>query len=100
MRWACTLGAALLVAAGVASASEELAEKHACSNCHLTDKKLVGPALKDVAKKYRGQAGAAEMLRNKISNGGSGVWGAVPMPAMTAVPPADTQALVAWILKL
>ena len=103
MRAACTraaLAAALLMATGAALASEALADKHACLNCHLIEKKLVGPSFKDVAKKYRGLAGAAEVLRNKVSNGGSGVWGAVPMPAMTAVPPDDTQALVAWILKL
>ena len=102
MRAACTRAAlaALLMATGAALASEALSDKHACSNCHLIDKKLVGPSFKDVAKKYRDQAGAAEVLRNKVSNGGSGVWGAVPMPAMTAVPPDDTQALVAWILKL
>ena len=97
--WALALLTGTL-GAGAAQASEALADKHACSNCHLVDKKLVGPAFKDVAKKYSGQAGAAEVLRNKISNGGSGVWGPVPMPAMTAVPPDDVKALVAWILKL
>ena len=92
--------AALAASAGPAAASEALAEQHACLNCHLVEKKLVGPAFKAVAAKYRGQSGAAAHLLNKVSQGGGGVWGAVPMPAMPQVPPEDAKKIVDWLLAL
>jgi cytochrome c len=86
--------------APVALADEALAKKHNCTACHAVDKKMVGPAYKDVAKKYKGQADAAAKLAEKVKKGGSGAWGAVPMPPNAAVPDGDINTLVAWVLKM
>jgi cytochrome c len=83
-----------------ALADEALAKKHNCTACHAVDKKLIGPAYKDVAKKYKGQADAAAKLAEKVKKGGSGVWGAVPMPPNANVPDGDVTTLVAWVLKM
>jgi cytochrome c len=82
-----------------AFADEALAKKHNCTACHAVDKKLVGPAYKDVAAKYKGQNVAAK-LEEKVKKGGAGVWGPVPMPPNAAVPEPDIKKLVDWILKL
>ena len=82
-----------------AHADEALAKKHNCLACHTTDKKLVGPSYKDVAKKYKGQNVAAK-LQEKVKKGGQGVWGPVPMPTNPAVPDKDIKELVEWILKM
>lgn len=88
-----------LLAAFPVLASEELAKKHACFACHATDKKMVGPAYKDVAAKYRADKDAPKKLAAKVKNGSQGVWGTVPMPPNSAVPDADINALVKWILS-
>jgi len=80
-------------------ASEELAKKHACFACHAVDKKMVGPAYKDVAAKYRADKDAPKKLAAKVKNGSQGVWGTVPMPPNSAVPDADINTLVKWILS-
>jgi len=98
-RLAVILGAAAAVAALPAAASEELAKKHNCLACHAVDKKLVGPAYKDVAAKYRGDKTAEAKLVDKVKKGGTGVWGQVPMPPNATVPDADVRALVKWILS-
>jgi cytochrome c len=87
-----------LVVVFPAGASEELAKKHACFACHSVDKKMVGPAYKDVAAKYRGDKSAPAKLAQKVKKGSQGVWGNVPMPPNTTVPDADVNALVKWIL--
>jgi cytochrome c len=92
--------ATLSIVAAPALANEELAKKHACTACHSIDKKLVGPAYKDVAAKYRGNAKAEAMLVDKVKKGGVGVWGQVPMPPNTQVPDADVKTLVKWVLSL
>ncbi|GAB4203987.1 MAG: c-type cytochrome [Tibeticola sp.] len=92
--------AALAAVSAPAMADEALAKAKNCMACHATDKKLVGPAYKDVAKKYAGDAKAADMLAAKIRKGGSGVWGAVPMPANPQVNDADAKKLAAWVLSL
>jgi len=94
------LGAGLLLAAPAAKADEALAKKHNCLACHTVEKKVVGPAYEDVAKKYRGKAGAEAMLIQKVKKGGGGVWGPIPMPPNAAVPDADVKKLVDWILSL
>jgi cytochrome c len=91
------LAASTLVAAP-AFASKELAQKSACLACHAVDKKLVGPAFQDVAKKYAGQKDAEAMLVGSIRKGGSGKWGPIPMPAQAALSDADTKTLAAWVL--
>ena len=94
------VSAGLLVSAGNAFAQEALAKKYNCLACHSVDKKIVGPAYKDVAAKYKGDAGAEARLVAKVKNGGSGVWGPIPMPPNSSVPDADVKALVKWVLSL
>ncbi len=94
-----------LVLAGLAvalpaKADEAMARKYNCLACHAVDKKIVGPAYKDVAKKYAGQKDAEAKLVQKVEKGGSGVWGNIPMPPNSNVPDADVKALVKWILSL
>ncbi len=89
-----------VAAAPAAHADEALAKKHNCTACHQVDKKSVGPAYKDVAAKYKGQADAAAKLAAKVKKGGQGVWGQVPMPPNAAVPDADVDKLVKWVLAM
>ncbi len=92
--------AGLALAAAPALASEELAKKNACTACHAVDKKLVGPAYKEVAKKYASQKDAEATLAERVKKGGMGVWGQVPMPPNANVKDEDAKALVKWILAL
>jgi cytochrome c len=82
-----------------AQADEALAKKHNCLACHQVDKKAIGPAYQEIAKKYKGQNVAAQ-LEQKVKKGGVGVWGQIPMPPNSAVPEGDVKKLVDWILKL
>jgi cytochrome c len=91
---------AVSAAALPATANEELAKKNACTACHAVDKKVVGPAFKEVAAKYRNDKGAEAKLVDKVKKGGVGVWGQVPMPPNAAVSDADVKTLVKWILSL
>jgi cytochrome c len=91
------VGAAVLVVAP-AFASKELAQKNACLACHAVDKKLVGPAFQEVAKKYSGQKDAEATLVASIKKGGAGKWGPIPMPAQAALSEADSTTLAAWVL--
>ena len=85
-------------AAGVSAAdASALAAKYNCQACHALDKKVVGPSYKEVAAKYAGDSGALAKLEKKVKSGGSGVWGAIPMPPNN-VPDDDLKALVEWIL--
>ena len=92
------LPVAMLVSAPV-FADQALATKNGCTACHASDKKLVGPAFQDVAKKYAGDAGAAAKLAEKIKTGGKGVWGPVPMPPHPQISDADRKTLAEWVLK-
>jgi cytochrome c len=92
------LAFAAVVIAAPAQASADLAQKKNCLACHAVDKKVIGPSYKDVAAKYGGQKDAADKLAQKILKGGSGVWGAVPMPANPQVNEAEAKTLAAWIL--
>ncbi|MDE2419367.1 MAG: c-type cytochrome [Burkholderiales bacterium] len=91
------IGAAVLISAP-AFASKELAQKNACLACHAADKKLVGPAYQEVAKKYAGQVDAEVNLAKSIKAGGSGKWGPIPMPAQAALSEADAKTLAVWVL--
>jgi cytochrome c len=91
---------ALMTVAGVASADEALARKNACLSCHQVAKKVVGPAYKDVAAKYKGDAKAVDHLVNVIKHGGKGVWGNIPMPPNPQVSDADAKKLAEWVLSL
>ncbi len=88
-----------LFTAGGASASLELAQKSACMACHAVDKKMVGPAYKDIAAKYKGDKTAEAKLFEKVKKGGSGVWGQIPMPPNATVKDEDIRTLVKWVLS-
>lgn len=91
--------AAGLLATAPAFASAELAKAKNCLACHAADKKLVGPAYKDVAAKYAGNKDAVAMLATKVQKGGVGAWGQIPMPANPQVNEAEAKTLVTWILS-
>ena len=90
----------LSLVAAPALANEDLAKKHACTACHSMDKKVVGPAFKEIADKYRGNAKSEAALVQKVKAGSVGVWGQVPMPPNAIVPDADIKTLVKWICAL
>ena len=83
----------------VAAASPELARDKRCLNCHTVDRKVVGPAFKDVALRYAKQADAVPRLADKIIKGGAGAWGPVPMAANPHVSPDDARRLAVWVLS-
>ncbi len=89
---------ALLAVSLPAAANLQLAQKNNCMACHAVDKKVLGPAYQDVAKKYAGQKDAVAAVTASIQKGGSGKWGPVPMPAQTALSEADAKALATWIV--
>lgn len=91
------LALALALSTPLAHANLQLAQKNACMACHGVDKKIVGPAYQDVAKKYASQKEAVALLTASIKAGGAGKWGPVPMPAQPNLSEADAQALAAWI---
>jgi cytochrome c len=89
-----------LVLAGGAQANEKLFQSSGCSACHTVDKKLLGPGLKDIAAKYRGNKGAEADLVKKVKTGSKGVWGDIPMTANAHVKDEDIKTLVQWILSM
>jgi cytochrome c len=82
------------------ASAQALMKKDNCAACHMIDKKLLGPAYQDVAAKYAGDKAAVEKLTKKVKEGGSGVWGSIPMPPNSSTPDADIKELVTWILTL
>lgn len=96
-----TVAAAAILGAGLANAADQsqLAQQKGCLACHSVDKKIVGPAYKDVAKKFAGQKGAEAELVEKVMKGSVGVWGQVPMPPNNVTKEEATK-LVQWILSL
>jgi cytochrome c len=84
-----------------AAAAKALAQKSGCLACHSVDQKVLGPAFKDVAAKYKGDKTAEAKLVEKVKKGGSGTWGGVPMPANSPqVKDADITTIVQWVLSL
>ncbi|MCB5191114.1 c-type cytochrome [Methylobacillus arboreus] len=84
-----------------AKAAEALAQKNGCLACHTIKQKVIGPALQDIAAKYRGEQGAEAKLIGRVKNGTSGVWGPVPMrPNSPQVKDEDIKLIVQWILTL
>jgi cytochrome c len=77
-----------------------LAQRNACLSCHGVDKKIVGPAFKDVAKRYAGDKTAEARLMTKVKLGGKGAWGDVPMPPNPQVSDADLKTILQWVLSL
>ncbi len=94
----CALSATALFSTAPAFADLALAQSKNCMACHAVDKKIVGPSFKDVAAKYKGDKTAVDKLATKIIKGGSGAWGAIPMPANPQVNEADAKKLASWIL--
>lgn len=95
------MGLATLAVSGTAMADLALAKKSGCMACHSIDKKIVGPAWKDVAAKYKGDADAKTKLINKVKKGGKGVWGPAPMPPYSPrVSDENIEKLVDFILTL
>ncbi|HEX4599712.1 MAG TPA: c-type cytochrome [Burkholderiaceae bacterium] len=92
------IGALLISTA--ASAQLDLAKQKNCLACHAVDKKLVGPAYKDIAAKYANDKDAGARLAKKVREGGVGVWGQIPMPANPQVNEAESLQLVKWVLSL
>ena len=86
-----------IVMAGQAQADEALAKAKNCMACHAIDKKVVGPAYKDVAAKYKSDKAAVATLAAKIKAGGKGVWGEVPMPPNNVTPEEATK-LATWVM--
>ena len=80
--------------------AEALMKKDGCAACHAVDKKVIGPSYQEVAAKYKGDKDAAAKLAKKVKDGGSGVWGPVPMPPNATTSEADIKSLVDWILTL
>ncbi len=85
-----------LVASAPAFANKDLATKSGCMACHAVDKKLVGPAYQEVAKKYK--ASDEAMLVDKVKKGGKGNWGQIPMPPNDKLKDEDLKTLVKWVL--
>jgi cytochrome c len=93
------LFAIALLSSGAVNASPELAKSRNCAACHAVDKKLIGPAYKDIAAKYASDKDAITRLTKKVREGGVGVWGQIPMPANPQVSEADAITLVTWVLS-
>lgn len=98
MKFANILISVSVLACAPAFASSKLATQKACLACHAVDKKLVGPAYQEVAKKYAGQKDAVAVLAKAIKTGGSGKYGPVPMPPQAALSEADAKTLAVWVL--
>ena len=94
--------AACLMTTGARAADPEAMKKAGCLACHADDKKIVGPAYKDVAAKYKGKPDAVAQLMEKVRKGGSGVWGPVPMSPNppSKISDADLKAAIEYILSL
>lgn len=75
-----------------------VARGNACMGCHAVDRKLVGPSFQQIASRYKGDPLAATKLVKKVKDGGSGVWGAIPMPSHPSMSDADVRSVVEWVL--
>ena len=105
LSWRLVLGLSMLISGQIfaddkvdMAAGQALAKNSNCLLCHSIDKKIVGPAYKDVAGKYKDDKTAEAKLVEKITKGGFGVWGQVPMPPNAHVKPEDIKILVKWVL--
>ena len=95
------LGMTAALVSGSAVADLALAKKSGCLACHSVEKKIVGPAWRDVGKKYVGDAGAKARLVAKVKAGGKGVWGPAPMPPYSPrVSDANIEKMVDFVLSL
>ncbi|MEJ0003516.1 MAG: c-type cytochrome [Pararobbsia sp.] len=81
-----------------AAAAQAIYRANSCASCHTIDRRLVGPAYRDIAAKYKNDPGAAARLERVVKYGGSGVWGVIPMPSHPRMSDADIRTVVDWIL--
>ncbi|WP_152552654.1 c-type cytochrome [Pandoraea sp. E26] len=81
-----------------AAKATSIASKNMCFSCHAADHKIVGPAYREVAEKYKGDSGAMAKLMKKVKQGGSGVWGPMAMPPNPGISDADLKVVLTWIL--
>jgi len=91
--------AAGAVTASDAKTPEALGFKYGCVLCHGADKKIVGPALKDIAAKYSSDPAARAKITEQIHKGGSGKWGPALMPPFPMVSDEEIKVLSDWILS-
>lgn len=102
VKWSCgaVLAACVLPAQAApdAAAALSIVQKNKCVSCHAVDSQAVGPAYREIAKKYHGDATAPDKLFAKVRNGGAFVWGEVPMPPNPGISDADLRTVIAWIL--
>lgn len=83
-----------------AKSVQAIAFKRTCLTCHNPDTKLLGPAYREVAARYKTDPNAVTALMRQMEMGGVGKWGPVPMPALAAmVPMEDRKALAEWIMS-
>lgn len=94
------LGVFALTPSASADDAQALATKNQCMTCHKLEGKLVGPAYKDVAAKYKEDPEALDKLTAKVRNGGKGVWGQIPMPPNKTISDDDLKTVINWILSL
>jgi cytochrome c len=92
--------ATAFLAHGTANANEALAQKSNCYACHALDKKILGPAFTEVAKRYQGKGDAIQTVSQTIRKGSSGKWGAIPMPGNEQLSEGDATTLATWIVSL
>jgi cytochrome c len=92
-------GWSVAASAAAAPAGLDIARSNACLGCHAVDRKLVGPGFAQVAAKYKGDPQAQKRLETKVRDGGSGVWGVIPMPAHPRMSDADIKTVVQWVLE-
>ena len=101
MKYVASIASCLLFLALPAYADQALATAKSCMSCHQVDKKVVGPAYKNIAARYAQQRNAAiNILAVKIIQGGAGAWGPVAMPANPQVNAAEAEKLARWIMSL
>lgn len=84
--------------AGAAASPSALIQQFGCAVCHGIDKQIVGPGFRSVAEKYKGDTGAEAKLVRKVRDGGSGVWGSIPMPPQAGPSDAELAAIIQWVL--
>jgi cytochrome c len=80
--------------------AKTLVVQNYCNACHDAEKKMLGPAFKDIAAKYKGDPDASAKLFKKVKRGGNGVWGETPMPANEGIKDEDLKTILAWVLSL
>lgn len=95
-----SIAVGLMASAGSAFADPDMLKKYNCVACHHNERKMIGPAYKDVAAKYSADAGAAEKLAKKIQSGGAGAWGEMPMPPHPQLSDADALTLARYVLTI